>query len=64
MISSKRGTSRRSSCFAARIEDENPKWYVEQTMGPGRQYRLGGHSKGGNLAVYAAMTCGDILQAQ
>ena len=24
--------------------------------------RIGGHSKGGNLAMYAAMQCSDILQ--
>lgn len=28
--------------------------YCEQTMEPGRKYCLGGHSKGGNLAVFAA----------
>lgn len=31
--------------------------YVEKTMAPGVRYRLGGHSKGGNLAVYAAAMC-------
>jgi hypothetical protein len=32
--------------------------YLEKTMTEdGRQYRVGGHSKGGNLAVYAAMKC-------
>jgi hypothetical protein len=36
--------------------------YLEETMRPGISYRLGGHSKGGNLAVYAAMMCKDALK--
>ncbi|WKY44590.1 DUF2974 domain-containing protein [Eubacteriaceae bacterium ES2] len=36
--------------------------YLQETMQPGMAYRLGGHSKGGNLAVYAAMMCDDALK--
>lgn len=37
--------------------------YVEQTMkGFFRKYRLGGHSKGGNLAIYAATKCSAKLK--
>ena len=36
--------------------------YLRQTMTrEGRVYRLGGHSKGGNLAMYAAAMCGAEL---
>ena len=32
--------------------------YIHSTLCPGdKKYRLGGHSKGGTLAVYAALTC-------
>jgi hypothetical protein len=31
--------------------------YLEKTIEPGKKYRVGGHSKGGNLAVYASMMC-------
>jgi uncharacterized membrane protein HdeD (DUF308 family) len=31
--------------------------YLEQTLTSVGKYRLGGHSKGGNLAVYSAMMC-------
>ena len=37
--------------------------YVEQMLGEGgRPVRIGGHSKGGNLAVYAAVHCSNGLQ--
>ncbi|WKY47646.1 DUF2974 domain-containing protein [Eubacteriaceae bacterium ES3] len=36
--------------------------YLQETMMPGIDYHLGGHSKGGNLAVYAAMMCNDSLK--
>ena len=37
--------------------------YVEQMLGEGgRPVRIGGHSKGGNLAVYAAVHCSSGLQ--
>lgn len=37
--------------------------YLEQTMNVDyKKYRIGGHSKGGNLAVYSAMMCNDILK--
>ncbi len=38
--------------------------YLEKTMGTNCKYRLGGHSKGGNLAIYAAMMCNDRLKGQ
>lgn len=38
--------------------------YLRRTMEPELRYRVGGHSKGGNLAVYAAMNCPDALQEQ
>jgi len=38
--------------------------YLEQVMEPDKKYRIGGHSKGGNLAVYAAMKCSDSLKDQ
>ena len=31
---------------------------------PGRALRIGGHSKGGNLAVYSAVFCGEAVQNQ
>ncbi len=31
---------------------------------PGRALRVGGHSKGGNLAVYSAVWCGEAVQNQ
>ncbi|MGG7212697.1 Mbeg1-like protein [Clostridium nigeriense] len=41
------------------------KRYLEETMVIGnKNYRLGGHSKGGNLAVYGAMMCEDNLKNQ
>ncbi|NGZ77653.1 Mbeg1-like protein [Saccharibacillus alkalitolerans] len=33
--------------------------YLESVVRPGRSYRVGGHSKGGNLAMYAAMMCSE-----
>lgn len=39
--------------------------YLEQTMlGTNKKYRIGGHSKGGNLAVYASMMCEETLKNQ
>ena len=38
--------------------------YLAQTMEERRIYRVGGHSKGGNLAVYASMMCPPEKQAQ
>lgn len=39
--------------------------YLKETVGQaGVQYRVGGHSKGGNLAVYAAMMLPEEKQAQ
>lgn len=39
--------------------------YLEDTMSSGcENYRIGGHSKGGNLAVYSAMMCEDSLKNQ
>lgn len=39
--------------------------YLQKTMcDPAMCYRIGGHSKGGNLAVYAAMRCPLSLQEQ
>ncbi|MCL2827350.1 MAG: DUF2974 domain-containing protein [Oscillospiraceae bacterium] len=38
--------------------------YLEKAMLPDEMYRIGGHSKGGNLAVYAAMMCRDELNPQ
>lgn len=39
--------------------------YLKKTMRPAdRQYRIDGHSKGGNLAVYAAMCCPSPQQEQ
>lgn len=39
--------------------------YLRQTLSnPDMQYRIGGHSKGGNLAVYAAMQCSAEQQKQ
>lgn len=39
--------------------------YLRQTIiDPGMRYRVGGHSKGGNLAVYAAMQCPAGKQGQ
>ena len=39
--------------------------YLQKTMqDPAMRYRIGGHSKGGNLAVYAAMCCSPALQEQ
>lgn len=31
--------------------------YLEETVDPAKNYLLGGHSKGGNLAVYGGMNC-------
>lgn len=31
--------------------------YLRNTLQPGKRYRVGGHSKGGNLAFYAALQC-------
>lgn len=37
--------------------------YLNETvMGDGKKYRIGGHSKGGNMAVYAAMMCRTYIQ--
>lgn len=37
--------------------------YLEETVCPGDQpIRIGGHSKGGNLAIYAGMMCGGRLK--
>ncbi|MCI3923776.1 DUF2974 domain-containing protein [Paenibacillus sp. TRM 82003] len=39
--------------------------YLEQTaQGAGTPLRLGGHSKGGNLAVYAAVRCDPSIQSR
>jgi hypothetical protein len=38
--------------------------YLEETMRPELTYRVGGHSKGGNLAIYASMMCPECKQAQ
>ncbi len=38
--------------------------YLEKTMSDNLQYRVGGHSKGGNLAVYASMVCPTEKQEQ
>jgi hypothetical protein len=38
--------------------------YLQNTMKPGAAYRVGGHSKGGNLAVYASMMARADLQSQ
>jgi uncharacterized membrane protein HdeD (DUF308 family) len=39
--------------------------YLEAVIAPnGKMYRVGGHSKGGNLAMYAAMMCDDELREQ
>lgn len=39
--------------------------YLKKTMADGdMQYRVGGHSKGGNLAVYAAMMCTEEKKKQ
>lgn len=38
--------------------------YLRQTIQPGKEYRLGGHSKGGNLALYAALRCPEELWDQ
>lgn len=39
--------------------------YAEETMDkPNMKYRLGGHSKGGNLALYAALCCKSEKQEQ
>lgn len=39
--------------------------YLARTLrDPDRRYRIGGHSKGGNLAVYAAMLCPEEKQEQ
>lgn len=35
--------------------------YVEEVMIPGEIYRIGGHSKGGNLAIYASLYCREEL---
>lgn len=39
-------------------------WYLEQTMEQGTGYLVGGHSKGGNLALFGAMMCGQERQGQ
>lgn len=36
--------------------------YIDNTIRPNGKYRIGGHSKGGNLALYAAMMCRDDLK--
>lgn len=36
--------------------------YLTDIMKPDRQYRIGGHSKGGNTAVYSAMMIDDTLK--
>ena len=39
--------------------------YLNATIKFGfRKYRLGGHSKGGNLAVYAAVECNERIQSR
>lgn len=38
--------------------------YINSTMKQNRTYRIGGHSKGGNLAQYAALMCRPKLQQQ
>lgn len=39
--------------------------YLEAVIIPNqRKYRVGGHSKGGNLAMYAAMMCDDAVREQ
>ena len=36
--------------------------YLEEVTEGKRAYRLGGHSKGGNLAIYGAMMCEPVMQ--
>lgn len=36
--------------------------YLEETMMPNEKYRIGGHSKGGNLAIYSALHCKEELR--
>lgn len=36
--------------------------YLEETMKPNGRYRIGGHSKGGNLAIYSALHCKEELR--
>jgi hypothetical protein len=38
--------------------------YLAETMRPGMRYRVGGHSKGGNLAAYAAVMCPESQRDQ
>lgn len=38
--------------------------YLNEVMEPGKRYWIGGHSKGGNLAVYASMMCREKNQKQ
>ena len=38
--------------------------YLERTMEEGKHYRIGGHSKGGNLAIFSAAQCEEKLQDQ
>lgn len=38
--------------------------YVNRTFRKGIRYRMGGHSKGGNLALYSAIMCRDELKPQ
>ncbi|WP_060819115.1 Mbeg1-like protein [Paenibacillus riograndensis] len=39
--------------------------YLESVIVPGvKRYRVGGHSKGGNLAMYASMMCGESAREQ
>ena len=45
--------------FSHTRAQELAKEYAEKLICPGRQWRMGGHSKGGNLALYAACTISD-----
>lgn len=38
--------------------------YLEKTMAPHITYRVGGHSKGGNIAIYSAALCNETLRRQ
>lgn len=40
------------------------KWLETAMTEEGKVYRVGGHSKGGNLALYAAMMCRDSYKEQ
>ncbi len=45
--------------FTETLAQKKARAYLEEQVRPGRRMYVGGHSKGGNLALYAACTCGD-----